>query len=80
MNSLEFTTKIEHGVINLPKDCDQYDNSVARVKVTLEDTPEERRARKKRLLEAFLAIQKTNIFHDIKDPSEWQRRLRDEWE
>ncbi len=80
MNSLEFTTKIEHGVINLPKDCDQYDNSVARVKVTLEETPEERRARKKRLVEAFRALQEADVFRGIKDPSEWQRRLRDEWE
>ncbi|MFN0278175.1 MAG: hypothetical protein ACKVRN_06175 [Pyrinomonadaceae bacterium] len=80
MNSLEFTTRIEHGVITLPKDCDEYDNSVARVKVTLEETPKERQARKERLFEAFRALQAADIFRDIKDPSDWQRRLRDEWE
>lgn len=36
MNSLEFTTKIEHGVIHLPKEFEVYDNAVAHVTVTLE--------------------------------------------
>ncbi len=52
MNSLEFTTKIEHGVIHLPKEFEDYDNAVARVTVTL-DTPEYKKAMKDRLFAAF---------------------------
>lgn len=42
-----------------------------------QDLPE---ANKERLLRAFKEAQKTNLFKDIDDPSEWQRKLRDEWE
>lgn len=79
MNSLEFTTKIEHGVIHLPREFEEYDDAVAHVVVTV-TSPGEDTARKERLLAAFREIQKTDIFRDIEDPSEWQRKLRDEWE
>ena len=36
MNSLEFTTKIEHGVIHLPKEFEEYDDAVAHVTVTID--------------------------------------------
>ncbi len=42
MNSVEFTTKIEHGVINLPKEFADYENSVAHVVITLDVSDEER--------------------------------------
>ncbi len=42
-----------------------------------QDSPE---ANKERLLRAFKEAQKANLFKDIDDPSEWQRKLRDEWE
>lgn len=42
-----------------------------------QDLPE---ANKERLLRAFKEAQKANLFKDIDDPSEWQRKLRDEWE
>ena len=80
MNTLEFTTRIEHGVIHLPKDREDLDNSVAHVVVTVEPSPEEIRARKERLCAAMKDMQKANIFRDIEDPVEWQRKLRDEWE
>ena len=40
MNSLEFTTTIEHGVIHLPKEFEEYENAVAHVIVTLERSDE----------------------------------------
>lgn len=36
--------------------------------------------RKEKLIEAFKKAQEANIFRDIDDPAEWQRKLRDEWE
>lgn len=37
-------------------------------------------SKKERLLKAFKKAQKANLFSDIEDPVEWQRKLRDEWE
>ena len=79
MNSLEFTTKIEHGVIHLPKEFEEYENAVAHVKVTLE-TPEDKQAKKDRLFAALEKLAEANPFAGIKNPVEWQRKLRDEWE
>jgi hypothetical protein len=79
MSLLEFTTKIEHGVIHLPKEFEDYDNTTAHVTVTL-DTPEDKKAKKDRLFAAFKKMAEVNPFADIEDPVEWQRKLRDEWE
>ena len=57
LNSLEFTTKIEHGVINLPKEFEDYENAIAHVTITLE-TPE---------------VEHHKVMHDImKDEYFWQ--------
>lgn len=79
MNSLEFTTKIEHGVIHLPKDYEGIDDSVAHVVVTVQ-SDEEKFVRKQRMFAAWRKLQEVGAFKDIDDPSEWQRKLRDEWE
>ncbi|MGB7208692.1 MAG: hypothetical protein WBD27_08530 [Pyrinomonadaceae bacterium] len=79
MNSLEFTTKIEHGVIHLPKEYGELDNSVAHVVVTVQSS-EEKLAKKERLFAALKEMQKADIFRNIEDPVEWQRKLRDEWD
>ncbi len=51
MSSVEFTTKIEHGVIHLLKEFEEYEDTVAHVTVTLE-TPEDKKAKKDRLFAA----------------------------
>ncbi len=79
MNSLEFTAKIEHGVIHLPKEFEDYENAVAHVTVTLE-TPEQEKAKKDKLFAVLEKMQKANMFQDIENPVEWQKKLRDEWE
>ncbi len=79
MSSVEFTTKIEQGIINLPKEFAEYGNSLAHVIVTIE-TPEEKAAKKKKLFAAFAKIREANVFRNVPDPIEWQRKLRDEWE
>lgn len=79
MNSLEFTTKIEHGVIRLPKEFEEYENEIAHVTVTIE-TPEETKEKKARLFKAFKKAQEANLFQDIEDPVQWQKELRDEWD
>ena len=79
MNLLEFTTKIEDGVIHLPKEFEDYENVVAHVVITLE-TPEESKEKKEKLFTVFEKMQKANLFRDIENPVEWQKKLRDEWE
>lgn len=37
-------------------------------------------SKKERLLNAFKKAQEANLFKDIEDPVEWQRKLRDEWD
>ncbi len=79
MNPLEFTAKIKHGIIHLPKEFEDYENAVAHVSITLE-TPEEKKAKKDRLFAAFEKLAKANPFAEIENPVEWQKKLRDEWE
>ncbi len=79
MNSLEFTAKIEHGVIHLPKEFEDYENAVAHVSITLE-TPQEKKTKKENLLKAFKKAQKAKLFAEIENPVEWQRELRNEWD
>lgn len=79
MNSLEFTTRIEHGVIHLPKEFEDYENSVAHVVVTIE-APEKWQEKKERLIAAFRKAQQAKLFQDIEDPVAWQRELRNEWD
>lgn len=79
MNSLEFTAKIEHGVIHLPKEFEDYENAVVHVTVELE-TPEDKKAKKDRLFAAFKKAQEVGLFAEIENPVEWQRKLRDEWD
>ncbi len=79
MSSVEFTTKIERGVIHLPKEFEEYENAVAHVIVTLE-IPEDKKAKKDRLFAAFKKAQKVGLFSEIENPIEWQRKMRDEWD
>lgn len=37
-------------------------------------------SKKEKLFAVFEKMQKANLFQDIKDPVEWQKKLRDEWE
>lgn len=79
MSSVEFTTKIEHGVIHLPKEFEGYEDKIAHVTVTLE-TPEDKKAKKDRLFAAFKKAQEVGLFSEIENPVEWQRKMRDEWD
>ena len=75
MKTLEFFTKIKNGMIKIPdKHNDIKDNEV---KVILHW--EETHYQKKNILSALSKIQKKNIFREIKDPSDWQRTIRNEW-
>ena len=79
MSSVEFTTKIERGVIHLQKEFEDYEDKIAHVTVTVEN-PEDKEAKKERLFAAFKKAQEVGLFSEIDDPVEWQRKMRDEWD
>ena len=79
MNALEFSTKIEQGLIHLPKQYQDYDNAYVRILVLIE-TPVSQSTKKQKLLDAFKKVQNRKMFASIKNPMLWQKKLRDEWE
>lgn len=79
MNALEFSTKIERGLIQLPKGYEAYDNTFARIIVLIEQ-PSNNVTKKEKLLATFKKLQQTPIFDSIENPVTWQKQLRDEWE
>ncbi len=79
MNALEFSTKIEHGLIHLPKQFQEYDNSHVRIIVLIEK-PAINLSKKEKLLITFKKMQQNRLFESIENPVKWQKQLRDEWE
>jgi hypothetical protein len=79
MNALEFSTKIEQGLIHLPEQYHAYDNAYVRILVLIE-TPQFQPSKKQKLLEAFKKVQTRKLFATINNPVLWQKKLRDEWE
>ena len=65
MNSLEFTAKIEHGFIHLPKEFEDYENSVAHVVITIE-MPEEIKEKKEKLFAVLKKCRKRICFEILK--------------
>lgn len=79
MNALEFSTKIEQGLIHLPEQYHAYDNAYVRILVLIE-TPPFQTSQRQKLLESFKKVQERKIFATIENPILWQKKLRDEWE
>ena len=67
MDSLEFTTKIEDGVIHLPKEFEEYENAITHVSITIEK-PEDLKTKKENLRKAFKKAQKAGLFAEIENP------------
>ena len=78
MNALEFSTKIEQGLIHLPEQFQEYDNTFARI-IVLVEKPVNGLSKKEKLLATFKKLQQTPIFDSIDNPVTWQKQLRDEW-
>jgi len=79
MDAIEFSGKIEKGLIRLPKRYAGYDNSQVRVIVLIEQ-PERSAGKKERLRLALRKMENINMFSKIEDPIVWQKGLRNEWE
>jgi hypothetical protein len=79
MNAIEFSTKIEHGLIHLPKQFQEYDNSHVRIIVLVEQS-KTALSKKEKLLATFKKMQQNRLFESIENPVKWQKQLRNEWE
>ncbi|MBK8429248.1 MAG: hypothetical protein IPL27_26315 [Lewinellaceae bacterium] len=79
MDAIEFSGKIEKGLIRLPKRYEGYDNSQVRVIVLIEE-PKRSLDRKERLRLALRKMEKIKMFSKIEDPIVWQKEMRNEWE
>lgn len=79
MEALEFSTKIERGIIQLPKQFEEYDNAFVRI-IILSDKPRNFSQKKEKLKRILNEMQETDVFRHISNPVDWQKKLRDEWE
>jgi hypothetical protein len=78
MQALEFQTYISNGIIKIPFDYSKYNNR--NVKIIMLLTEDEGNYNKQELLSAFEEAQNLNVFSEIENAVEWQKKLRDEWE
>lgn len=79
MEAVEFTGKIERGMIKLPDEFGAYENSQARI-ILLFDKPVDLSAKKEGLKKVFQAMKKVSMFSNIEDPVHWQKEIRNEWD
>jgi hypothetical protein len=79
MEALEFSTKIKDGVIHLPKEFEEFENTEVRI-IILTEKPQNVLNKKEKLKAVLNKIQEADVFSNIKNPVEWQKQLRSEWE
>jgi Ran GTPase-activating protein (RanGAP) involved in mRNA processing and transport len=79
MNALEFTVRIEQGIIRLPKQYNEYENAQVRI-IMLVETPQNQLSQREKLLITFNKMKQQRMFQSIENPTIWQKQLRDEWE
>lgn len=80
MNALEFSTRIEKGLIKIPVEYKELENAFVRIIILSEETKETGITKKEKLANAFARLQKVKSFADIENAGDWQKKLRDEWQ
>ena len=79
MQTLEATID-STGTLRLSTDVRLPKNRRALLTILDEEPKDSPENRKDKLFAAFKKLAEQDIFPDIDDPVEWQRKLRDEWE
>lgn len=78
MNALEFSTKIEKGLIKIPNEYKDLNDSFVRIIILSDsDATIETPSKKERLKKAFQELQNVKSLSEIANPSDWQKALRD---
>lgn len=78
MKALEFQTKIQNGVIQVPADILENEDQEVKVILLWEEKMPVGHAREK-IENIFKRLAQHKVFGDIGDPIEWQKSMRDEW-
>ena len=78
MKAIEFETKIKKGIINIPIRYKYLSNRYARIILLTNDLTDKINT-KLNMKNLITKIQKREIFRTIKNPSQWQSELRNEW-
>jgi hypothetical protein len=79
MEALEFSTRIEEGIIRLPKEHEKYSNAFVRI-IILTEAPLSHLSKKEKLREVMLQMGEKNVFSGIANPVDWQKGIRNEWD
>ncbi|MDQ5930192.1 MAG: hypothetical protein QG594_1979, partial [Bacteroidota bacterium] len=79
MEAIEFLTRIENGILQLPLELAHYNNVLIRITV-LPQPLSDLQLKKARLRAIMLKMGEKNIFSQISDGVKWQKQLRNEWE
>ena len=77
MKAIEFETTPRNGIITMPEDYSNIDNTPVKVIILFDD--KKTRYDITTIKSLLSKIKKKNIFSDISNPSEWQRVIRNEW-
>jgi hypothetical protein len=78
MNAVEFSGKIEKGLIKVP---DEYQNIDKEVRVIMLFDDAEKKVSKRDMFRDVIAdMKKVKMFENIDDPLLWQKTIRNEWE
>jgi hypothetical protein len=72
MEALEFSSKIEQGIIRLPKQFEAYENATVRI-IILAEKPQIAPSKKEQLRAVMEKMQAADIFRSIPNPTEWQK-------
>lgn len=75
MEALEFSSKIEHGIIRLPQQFEAYENAVVRI-IILAEKPQISLSKKEKLRLVMEKMEMVDIFDTISKPVEWQKKIR----
>ena len=79
MQRVEFKTIVHNGIIELPKDGPQIMDEEVNVTLVWEDK-NEKNFDETKILQVLSDIRNKKIFDAIDNPSEWQKKQRDDWE
>ena len=79
MQAIEFFTRIENGILQLPLELAQYNNVLLRITV-LPQPLSDLQLKKAKLRAIMLKMGEKKLFSQIPDGVKWQKQLRNEWE
>jgi hypothetical protein len=79
METIEFLTRIENGMMQLPLGLAQYPNAFVRI-IVIPEPSADLRLKKAKLKAILLKMGEKNLFSKVADGVIWQKQLRNEWE